>query len=69
MGKALSFIAQGGRRHLQWPLPREVKAVVTMMPDTWLELPYEGAKGILLADDTQKKVPIFTFWNIHATLV
>jgi len=32
-----------------------VKAAVTMMPDAELELPYEGAKEMLLVDDVENR--------------
>ena len=34
---------------------KPVKAAVTMMPDAELELPYEGAKEMLLVDDVENR--------------
>ena len=36
-------------------LVKPVKAAVTMMPDAELELPYEGAKEMLLVDDVENR--------------
>ena len=36
-------------------LVKPVKAAVTMMPDADRELPYEGAKAMLLVDDVENK--------------
>ena len=36
-------------------LVKPVKAAVTMMPDADLELPYEGAKEMLLVDDVENR--------------
>ena len=36
-------------------LVKPVKAAVTMMPDADLELPYEGAKEMLLVDDVEDR--------------
>ena len=36
-------------------LVKPVKAAVVMMPDADLELPYEGAKEMLLVDDVENK--------------
>ena len=36
-------------------LVKPVKAAVTMMPDEELELPYEGAKEMLLVDDVENR--------------
>ena len=37
-------------------LVRPVKAAVVMMPDADRELPYEGAKAMLLVDDVENRV-------------
>ena len=36
-------------------LVKPVKAAVAMMPDADLELPYEGAKEMMLVDDVENK--------------
>ena len=36
-------------------LVKPVKVAVTMMPDAELELPYEGAKEMLLVDDVENR--------------
>ena len=36
-------------------LVKPVKVAVTMMPDAELELPYEGAKKMLLVDDVENR--------------
>ena len=36
-------------------LVKPVKAAVAMMPDADMELPYEGAKEMLLVDDVENK--------------
>ena len=36
-------------------LVKPVKAAVTMMPDADMELPYEGAKKMLLVDDVENR--------------
>ncbi len=36
-------------------LVKPVKAAVTMMPDADLEIPYEGAKKMLLVDDVENR--------------
>ena len=36
-------------------LVKPVKAAVNMMPDAELELPYEGAKEMLLVDDVENR--------------
>ena len=36
-------------------LVKPVKAAVAMMPDADLELPYEGAKEMLLVDDVENR--------------
>ncbi len=36
-------------------LVKPVKAAVAMMPDAELELPYEGAKEMLLVDDVENR--------------
>lgn len=36
-------------------LVKSVKAAVTMMPDAERELPYEGAKEMLLVDDVENR--------------
>ena len=36
-------------------LVKPVKTAVTMMPDAELELPYEGAKEMLLVDDVENR--------------
>ena len=36
-------------------LVKPVKAVVVMMPDADMELPYEGAKKMLLVDDVENR--------------
>lgn len=36
-------------------LVKPVKAALTMMPDAELELPYDGAKEMLLVDDVENK--------------
>ena len=36
-------------------LVKPVKAAVTMMPDAELELPYEGAREMLLVDDVENR--------------
>ena len=37
-------------------LVKPVKAAVAMMPDADMELPYEGAKEMLLVDDVENRV-------------
>ena len=37
-------------------LVKPVKSAVTMMPEASLELPYEGAKEMLLVDNVENKV-------------
>ena len=36
-------------------LVKPVKAAISMMPDAHMELPYEGAKEMLLVDDVENK--------------
>ncbi len=36
-------------------LVKPVKSAVTMMPDAEMELPYEGAKEMLLVDDVENR--------------
>ncbi len=36
-------------------LVKPVKAAMTMMPDADMEVPYEGAKGMLLVDDVENR--------------
>ena len=36
-------------------LVKPVKAAMTMMPDVEMEVPYEGAKGMLLVDDVENR--------------
>ena len=36
-------------------LVKPAKSVVAMMPDADMELPYEGAKGMLLVDDVENR--------------
>ena len=37
-------------------LVKPVKSAVSMMPDAEMELPYEGAKEMLLVDDVENRV-------------
>lgn len=36
-------------------LVKPVKAAMTMMPEAEMEVPYEGAKGMLLVDDVENR--------------